>query len=112
MLHIEGLNEELVRLKLHHLREVCASWAMLPDSHVIPSHSPGSIPEHCTTDGRAEVWRGLACLGEEGNSAMDVCIKVVRPEKVHNVGDPRPSWSNALDDVPRDTLRWLRSGSD
>lgn len=99
MLHIERLSEDLVQLTLHHLREVCARRTILPSSHVIPSHLL-ELAAQPRTAGTYEVRRCRARLGEKGNGAADVYIKVIRAEKIYNVGDPRLHWSDSLDDIP------------
>ena len=40
----------------------------------------------------AEVWRGQASLREGANGAMDLCLKVVKTEKVHKVGESSLHW--------------------
>ena len=46
-----------------------------------------STPEPDTTSKYAEVWRGQLNLEEGGNSSTDVCIKAIKTENVHKVGE-------------------------
>ena len=88
MLRIRELNEDLLQRILCDLREVCDERAILPDSHIIP-HQPSKLTaEPRATSKYAKVWRGQASLGEERNGTSDVCIKAIKTEKLHKVGEP------------------------
>lgn len=39
---------------------------------------------------------GQAYFGEEGIGATDVCVKVMKAEKVHNVGESSPVLGQAV----------------
>jgi phage gp16-like protein len=92
VLRTKGPSKDLLPRVLHDLQEVCGKRATLPDSHMIPHQFSESTAEHCTTSKYAEVWKDQANLGEEGDGATDVCIKVIKTEKLHKVGESSSAW--------------------
>ena len=54
---------------------------------MIPHRFSELTAEPRTTSKYAKVWKDQANLGEEGDGATDVCIKVIKTEKLHKVGE-------------------------
>ena len=90
MLRIKELGERTRQQTLFNLREVCGERVILPDSHVIPTQPSKLTAEPDDVSRYAEVWRGQMALGEGGNGMTDVCIKVIKAERVHEVGEHLP----------------------
>lgn len=101
MLRVEGLSEHLRHQTLHNLWRVCGGRAALPESCLVTRQLNKLTSEPCSAGRYAEVWKGQTGGGEGSSSVIDVCIKVIKSEKIHKVGDS-PCHDYQLDDTSQE----------
>jgi hypothetical protein len=86
VLCVEELHPDLLQRTLSNLREACRERAILPESCTAPRGFSKLTTEPCAASKYAEIWKGRIGPGEGSDRTMDVCAKVIKPEKVHSVG--------------------------
>jgi len=84
----DELDGELLHRTLHNLREVCSERTIVPGSCIVPREFSRLTDHPVAVSRYAEVWSGQPSPGEGNVGTMDVCIKVIKSEKVHKVGEP------------------------
>ena len=87
VLRIEGLDGGLLQRTLLNLREVCGDREILPESCIVPRQFSRTADHPLAKSRYAEVWSGQPSPGGGNGGTMDVCIKVIKSEKVLKVGE-------------------------
>ena len=87
MLLIKGLNKDLLQRTLYNLREVCGERTILSESSMTPCQFSKSTDQPRAVSGYAKVWSGQTIPGEGNEDMMDVCIKVIKSEKILEVSE-------------------------